>query len=392
MHSGPIASTHPLRAPTPASTHDADHPTSTVLIQLSYTFAGPAPPPLAPLRIRGDGESVQLTGVWPHRDLFAARRQLAAYFAALVPDTFVRCNFTGRIEPARALVEALTAPPTVASVFEARHAVADDHLIARLFGCYQLGESDVVVIADAIADVAEVYRFLTAWASFRLASLTAPPAEAARAGPRPAVSQPEPAWDRPFPWGYWLVSFADHDVADDDFWALCRDRLRASHLREAFDERMAAPAPKVVIEAADPADPDTAYVIGATRALALSSRQRQTAARLGATFATCPSAHDAAGYCDRVADGIGPETPLFAYREPARGALDSGWRFACLDPDHRHDADTLRIAPLSRAAAMPGLVDYLALSPGWVITREDGAFWLNAPGQAESHRDAGSAA
>jgi len=345
------------------------------VIQISYTFVGHAPDAVAPLRVMPVGDDLRLTGTWPHRDLAAARRQVATYLATLPPETKVRCNFTGRDKSAASWSDELRSPPTVANVFEARHAIVEGRLFARLFGCYQLGESDIVLVADEASDIAEVYRFVTAWATYRLGALT--------------TKDPEPAWDRPFPWGYWLVSFADSEVGDADFWSLLRDNLRSTHLRDAFDERMAAPAPRVVIEADDPGDPDTSYMIGATAALATNARQRQTADRHGADDLPSPSAQDAAGFCDRVfaAFEAGERPPFFAYREGARGPIDSGWRVACLDPEHRHDNDSLRIAPLSRSAVVPGFVDYLALPEGWVVTWEDDAFWTNAPGQEESHRD-----
>lgn len=352
------------------------------MIQLSFLVPDPAPEPAAPLRRIAHGEGqVRITGVWPHHDVAAARRQLAAYLAEIAPDHSVRCNLTGRSKPAAAWARELREPVTVSDLFVARHALIDDpetpgaqRLVARLFGLYQLGESDIVLIADGRSDVQEAYRFLTSWGAFRLSARSAPEAT-------------EPRWDRPFPWGYWLVSFTGADVGDDAFWALLRERFQTDHLRHAFDERMVTPPPRVVIEAADPADPETSYMIGATRALEVSAAQRRTAARLGVEAAPSPSAQDAAAFCDRIADRVG-SAPLFAYREPGRGPLDSGWRFACLDPDHVHDETSLRIAPLARAAAVDGLIDYLALPSGWVVTFEDDAFWINAPGQAESHLDA----
>lgn len=342
------------------------------MIQTSYSFTSTAPAAVPPLRIEPVGDSTRLTGSWPHHDLAAARRQVATYFATLPSETQVRCNFTGRTRTAAEWTTELRTPPTVTSVFEARHAIVDGRLFARLFGCYTLGESDIVLVADEASDVSEVYRFLTAWASFRLANPTE-----------------EPAWDRPFPWGYWLVSFAEHDVGDAEFWVLLRDNLRSTHLRDAFDERMAAPAPRIVIEAEDPGDPDTSYVIGASAALGANARQRQTADRHGADDVPSPSAQDAAGFCDRIfaAFEAGERPDFFAYREPSQGAVDSGWRIGCVDPEHRHDNDSLRIAPLARAAVVPGLVDYFALPPGWVVTREDNAFWTSRPGESESHRD-----
>lgn len=343
------------------------------MIQLSYDFDGDPPTVAAPLRANvsaaADGPArARLTGHWPHRDLAAARRQVAAVMATMPADRPVRCLFTGRTKPAATWATELATPPSVATVFEARHAIAEGRLWARLFGGYQLGESDIVLLADATADVAEVYRFLSAWGAYRLGDAV------------------EPVWDRPFPWGYHLVSFAEHDVGDADFWALCREVLGAQHLRGAFDERMASPPPRVVIEAAIPGDPDTSYMIGAAEALRARVRQRATRERLGADDAPSPSALDAAGYCDRLlaAWDSGADPDWFAYREPPRGDLDSGWRLGCVDPAHVHDDRSLRIDNLRRAR---GLRDYLALPPGWVVTREDGAFWTSAPGEAESHRD-----
>lgn len=332
---------------------------------------GPVPELAPPFRVETlAAGGTRVTGVWPHRDLWAARRQVAAAFAVLPSEVAVRCNFTGRTRPLSAWLPELAARPTVTAAFEARHAIVDGRLFARIFGLYQLGESDIVLVADADADVSEVYAFLSAWAGFRLGEAD------------------EPSWDRPFPWGWWLVSFAEHDVGDADFWALMRDALGSHHLRDAFDARMAAPAPRLVIEARDPADADTGYVIGAGHALAALARQRRTAQRLGAGPPASPSAQDAAGFCERVLSAFdqGSPRPFFAYREVSKGALDSGWRLGCLDPDHMHDATTLRIAPLGRAR-LGGLVDYLGLPSGWVVTWEEDAFWLTAPGDDKSHRD-----
>ena len=109
---------------------------------------------------------------------------------------------------------------------------------------------------------------------------------------------------------------------------------------------------------------------------------------MGMLSPASPSAQDAAGFCERVllAFDQGAPRPFFGYREVSKGALDSGWRLGCLDPDHVHDGTTLRIAPLGRAR-LAGLVDYLGLPSGWVVTWEEDAFWLTAPGDDKSHRD-----
>lgn len=351
------------------------------MIQLSYLLVGPVvdasiAEAVAPLRVEPLAGGVRVTGVWPHRDLAAARRQVASWLGRVPADQIVRCNLTGRERAAAAWVDELRQRPSASSVFEARHAVVDGRIFARLFGAYTFGESDIVLVCDEGVPVGELYRFMMAWAEYRLRELT-------------SSAPAELVWDRPFPWGYWLVSFAESDVGDADFWALLRESLRTAHLREAFDARMQAPSPHVVIEAADPADPDQGFVIGLTAALGTSARQRSVAERHGVDAIDAASAQDAAGFCDRVYGALeaGERAPLFAYREAARGPLDSGWRVGCLDPEHRHDHDTLRIAPLSRAAVVPGLTDYLALPAGWVVTFEDDAFWLNRPGEAESHRD-----
>jgi hypothetical protein len=359
------------------------------MILQSFLLHTDAPKPAPPLRAETlEPGQTRLTGLWPHRDLAAARKQVASYLAEVpAPDSQgshdshdfeVRCLLTGRTMPRSAWVETLRLRPTVQTTFEARHAITEGRLLARLFGMTQLGESDIVLIADPDVDVTDVYALLTAWATFRLGS-----------------AEP-PQWDRPFPFGYGMLSFTDHDVGDADFWALCRDSLLSQHLRIAFDDRMQPPPPKVLIEAPDLvslatlADPDVAFAIGATHTLRLRAAQRETALRLGADASSSPSATDAAGACDRLPLGpiSGPRTEFFAYREAPRGPIDSGWRFGCLDPDHHHDADSLRIAPLAQIAAPHrGLERYLALSPGWVVTFEEGRFYVTAPGTDVSHPD-----
>jgi hypothetical protein len=347
------------------------------MILQSFSVAVAVPPPVAPpLRLSALGDGFRLTGLWPHRDLFAARRQVAAWLAQLPPDAQTRCLLTGRHAEAASWVQALSARPTVASTFEARHAFAEGRLLARLFGLTQIGESDIVLIADPDVDVADVYALLSAWASARL------------------EAEAPPLWDKPFPFGYGILSFADHDVGDADFWALCRDALGSAHLREAFDDRMQPAPPKVLIEAPDREalanlqDPDLPFAIGASHTLRLRAAQRDTVRRLGAPEASSPSATDAAGACDRLPLGLTPGMEFFAYREAPRGPIDSGWRLGCLDPDHPHDAASLRIAPLAQVVAPHrGLERYLALPPGWVVTFEDGRFAVTPPGSELSHPD-----
>ena len=370
------------------------------MIQLSFLFeeveVEPAQKPAAPLRLEAvpavgaldSPNGWRLSGVWPHRDLRAARRQVDAYLALLDPATSMRCLFTGRAMTVAAWRASFREPVTVANTFEGRHALVEGRLFARLFGLYQLGESDVVLVADADTDVADVYEVLSAWASYRLASAE------------------DPKWDRPFPFGFGLLSFAEYDVGDADFWALMRDSLGSQHLRRAFDERMEAPAPRVFIEAEDAADPDTGYTIGVAATLSIRKRQRATVARLvdfyeeggagwlaalHAATNTSPNAQDAAGACERLAsrpakEWAGGQGDFFAYREESRGPLDSGWRLGCLDPDHVHDDASLRILPLGQLARGP-LVDYLGLPAGWAVTFEDGRFWTTPPGESRSFPD-----
>lgn len=353
-----------------------------VMIQVSFELGPDITPPrvAAPLRLEPTGFGHRLTGHWPHNDLQAARRQVSGALADLAATSALTCLFTGRTQPLADWRLEWAAPPTVASTFEARHAIVEGRLFARLFGSYQLGESDVVLVADGGSDVAEVYELLSSWARFRL--------EPRREAPR---------WDRPFPYGYGLLSFAESEVGDAEFWNLMRESLQSHHLRRAFDDRMESPSPRVLIESEDPADPDAPYAIGAAHTLAARARQRQTLARLasfyeGAPFAdtlesgsASPNAQDAALACDRYTERPGD---AFAYREAPKGPLDSGWRFGCLDPDHTHTPSTLRILPLGQAVrSAPAFLDYLALPAGWSVTLESGERFTTPPGEDRSYPD-----
>lgn len=351
------------------------------MIQLSFML-GPEVPVLtvaAPLRSEPVGDGQRLCGVWPHDDLAAARRQMLLACGPLPDDTALLCLFTGRRQDMAAWRGEWSTAPTVASTFEARHAVVEGRLFARLFGSYQLGESDVVLVADQNTDVAEVYELLTSWARFRLEKRREPP-----------------RWDRPFPYGYGLLSFAEHEVGDTDFWSLMRDALQSHHLKLAFDDRMEAPSPHVFIECEDPANPDAPYAIGVTRTLSVRASQRGTLVRLstfyeGASFGALehlqsPNAQDAAGACDRFVDRPGAD--CFAYREAPRGPLDSGWRFGCLDSDHVHNEAAFRIVPLGQAVTRaPAFRDYLALAPGWAVTLEGGQRFTTPPGEERAFID-----
>lgn len=355
------------------------------MIQVSFELGPLITPPsvAAPLRLTASDHGHRLTAVWPHDDLQAARRQLIAALAELADPHPLTCLFTGRTQPLSAWRAEWSSRPTVASTFEARHALVEGRLFARLFGSYQFGESDVVLVADGESDVAEVYELLSSWARFRL--------EGRREAPR---------WDRPFPYGYGLLSFAESEVGDAEFWSLIRDALQSQHLKRAFDDRMESPSPRVFIESEDPADPDSPYAIGVARTLALRARSRATLARLatfyeGAPFssalsaaATSPNAQDAALACDRYLERPGD---AFAYREPPKGPLDSGWRFGCLDPEHGHDPSTLRILPLGQAIrSAPAFLDYLALPAGWTVTLEGGERFTTPPGEERSYPDEAS--
>jgi hypothetical protein len=349
------------------------------MIQLSFALPGrppasvPAPP--APLRVADHPDGLRLTGVWSHRDLAAARAEVVAWLVRADATEAVDL-FTGR---PMTLAE-LSAPPTVANLFQARHTTLEGRIWARLFGCYALGESDVVASVDPDVPIEALYRLLSHYATFRLADLADGGGDRRR--------------DRPIPYGYWFLGLADADVADQDFWAMLRDGLHSRHLRSAFDDRMATPSPVFLMEAASVAGEITGWQLGVTRAASLEDLHLRTARRWGASggIAT-PSAHDAAGACDRaLAASAGADR--FAYRElPGGGGgqpndLDSGWRLACDDPDHRHDRDSFRIVPLHQAvAAAPELLPYLGLPAGSVVLREAGALWVQPPGHERAWRE-----
>ncbi|MCC6623212.1 MAG: hypothetical protein IT385_18275 [Deltaproteobacteria bacterium] len=353
------------------------------MIQLSIGLVDVAPDALpdvpVPLVRTAMPWGTRVTGVWSG-GLGAARGALATWLGAVDPELVVRDLLTGRLGSASETAARLAAPPSVHNVLSARHTILDGRIWARLFGCYALGEADLVVSAELDVDVARVYELLGRWGGFRL--------EAHAQGAGAAAFDPE----RPIPYGYWLVGTTGADVADAAFWATLRDRLESAHIKDAFDARMATPSPRVVIEAdrVDAPEPG-AWLVGASRALRTVAAQRATLERLGldpsAQARATPHAHDAAGFCDRL-DDVSRVDAFFAHREEPQSELDSGWRFGCLDEAHVHDAASLRLAPLYRLTTRhPGLVPYLTLPPGWVVVREDGAWWLRPPGEERAYRD-----
>jgi hypothetical protein len=330
-----------------------------------------------------------VTGAWVGEGakvLATARGALGTWLAAAMPALGEAVEvvdlFTGLpTDPA-----ALARPVTVQSVCTARHAIVDGRIWARLFGLYALGESDVVASADGDIPVEEVYRLLTHYARWRLE----PPRDGRDTKRTPAAG-PDEEGARPMPYGYGLIGLADADVGDAAFWAMLRERLATEHLIHAFDARMAAPAPMVLCEAEDLDLPDPErFVVGVSQTLRVRTAQLAVRARWGIPSEArieAPCACDAAGFCSRL-DVVADVRDFFAYREPPKGPLDSGWRFGCLDEAHRHDETTLRIAPLARLEKrFPGLAAYLALPPGWLILREDGAFWVQPPDEARALRD-----
>lgn len=345
------------------------------MIQLSFLVPAspPPPPPPAPMRLEPHPHGVRVTGVWD-APLAAARATLGRWLASLPADAPVVDLLLGLEQPAAEAAARLAAPPTPTNALSARHCVIAGRPWLRLFGLYQLQRADLVVALAPDADLAAGYELLT-----RLGA-----AHLARPTPLPR--------DRPLPFGYWLIGFGDADLADDATWDLLRDGLGSGHLADAFDDRMATPAPALVIEADDVtwAEPDR-WLVGASRAVRTWAAQRRAAARLGlGPLRDVPNAHDAAIACPRVHEmgELGESDDFFAYREPPQSELDSGWRFGCLDPGHVHDPSTTRIIQLKRVVArVPGLAQYVGLPPGWVVTREDGGWWLTAPDDPRSFLD-----
>lgn len=344
------------------------------MIQLSFAVVGPTPPvPPPPMRLGAHPLGVRVTGVW-EAPLADARRELAEWLQQLPGETAVVDLLLGREETAAAAAARLAAPPSVNTALAARHAIIAGRPWLRVFGLYQLGRPDLVIALEPDVDIGAAYVLATRLGAAQLAR---------------AVDFPR---DRPLPYGFWLIGFGGADLADEATWDLLREHLGAGHLADAFDGRMATPAPQIVIEAADVlhGEPDR-WVVGASRAVRTWAAQAATSRRHGLPApADVPNATDAAIVCDRV-DLVGDPDPatFFAVREPATSELDSGWRCACLDPDHVHDERSTRIVPLSRLAArFPPLAAYLALPPGWVVTRDEGAYWLTAPGDERSLLDA----
>jgi len=329
-----------------------------------------APP--APLRLSEHTSGVRLTGRWDHNRLQEGRLAAASWLEAAGFTEAVDL-FSGQVFQVRTWLE----PLTLANVFSARHALIEGRIWARLFGLYALGESDVVASVDADMPIEALYRLLSHYGAFRLE-------EHRQASERRR--------DRPLPYGYWFLGLADSDVADADFWGILRDALYSKHLREAFDDTMETPAPLFLMEAPAVDGEFGSFELGVSRAARLEDDQLRAARRFGVVGRVlAPSAHDAAGICDRLEASLtdaATNTELFAYREAPQGDLDSGWRFGCLDPDHAHDRDAFRIVPLHRAISLnPAFVDYLALPVGAVVSRDEGAMWVQPPGDTKSYRD-----
>jgi hypothetical protein len=348
------------------------------MVQLSCAVIGrspddmPAPP--APLVVDAHPDGCRVAGAFPSGvSLAEARARMAAFLTeagvAEAVDLFLGRPFA----PA-----AWGQPPGLADLFVARHAAFGGRVWARLFGLYALGESDVIASVDPKVPEEALYRLLTHYAAFRLDA---------------HYRAVEHRRDRPIPYGYWFLGLADADLADDAFWATLRTELHTQHLRHAFADGMATPAPLFLTEAPAVDEAFGAFDLGVTRAALSEDRQLRAARRFGvAGRVEAPSSHDAAGLCDRL-DAALQRAPaealeLFAYREAPRSDLDSGWRFGCTDPDHVHDRDAFRVVPLHRAVALaPPIADYLALPPGFVVALEEGAFWVQPPGESRAFRD-----
>ncbi len=354
------------------------------MIQLSYTVSGlhaddraalvaaVGVNPALRVRVEADGE-LGLTACWPSwgpERLSHARQVIADVLTGCPPETPCLSRFTGFAGRADRLIARLRAPVTAETAFGARHVVLGDRVWGRLLGGYQLGLPDLVVSASLQTPVEAVYDVLTLLARYLMAE-----------GERIV-------WDRPLPFGYWLLGFGDAELADAETWRLLRDGLGTGYLKAAFDDRMKTPAPKIVIEAETlSASGPTDWTPGSVRALQLHVAQRELCARWGVDGRSAPpNAYDAAGVCERLVSEA--RDAFFGYREPPQSPLDSGWRFGCMDPDHVHDATTLRVQPLIDAIGhAPGFITASALPAGWVVSREEGRYWMKAPGVEESVLD-----
>ncbi len=342
------------------------------MIQLSFELrgavAGPAPEPLRLAPVAG---GARLTGVWP-AGLAAARAQVAGFLATVPPAAPVIDLLLGLEETAAAAADRLAKPPTAARCLHARQCVIEGTRWIRLFGLYQLGRSDLVAAVEPDVDLDDAYRLMTRLGEAHL---------------RHPDSSPLPR-DRPFAFGYWLLGEGGAELADDAFWRRLKQGLGSHHLARAFDERMETPPPRFVLEADDVtwAEPDR-WVFGVSRAVRTFSAQARACDRFEAgALLGAPNANDAIMLCDR----LDAADSFFAYREAPLDPNDSGWRFACLDPDHRHDEASSRLSNLRHLTArFPELVQYLALPPGWVVSREGGAWWVTPAGTERTFEDQG---
>jgi hypothetical protein len=357
----------------------------TAMIQLAFAIeisehatspSLPVPPP--PLRLGAHPFGRRVTGVWEDTSWTHAREEVAMWLDRLQPEHRVIDLLLGRGETAAEAAARLRQPVSVGACFHARHAPLDDLIWVRLFGLYQLGRPDLVLGVESDVDLHAAYAFLNRFAAFQIAAVENPE--------RPALEQ-----DKPIPFGHWRVGFGGADLADDAFWELLRGALQTQHLSTAFDDRMSAPAPWFVIEADDVTEADDdRWLLGGSRAIRTFDAQARACGRMGlGAPVEVPHAADAAVFCTRIASG--QEGPgFFAYRGLAQGPIDSGWHFACLDDTHVHDETTTRIAPLSLLTREnPALTQYFGLPQGWVVTFEEGQYWVTAPGETRALLDEG---
>ncbi len=336
---------------------------------LADAAAGGLPEPFVAERLDGEGAPrTRLTAVWPEGDLAHGRRAMAALLARLPADTRVEDLLVGHAEPAGAAVARLTPPPDAGNAFAVRHGHLGDRVVARLMGLYQLGRPDIVT---EVAPDVPFERLTTLFGQLAAHQLAAD-------GPPPPGEL--------LPYGYWMLTLGSSTLHDDATWRQLRDALGTGFLRQAFDARMATPAPNVLVEA-ELMDPDQEYqwVYGVSRCLRVLDAQARALTRLGVAGAPAsPCAADVALVCSRVEGAA----EVFAQRARPRAETDSGWQFGCADPDHVHDDETVRFAAVDHLAGrFPEIVQYLGLPAGWVVHRDEVGWWLQAPGDDRAYLD-----
>lgn len=336
-----------------------------ILVDAPGDSLGAAPFPLVAAPVNG---GTRLTGVWASNDIKAAYAQVADVLEVVGDDVEVVDLLTGRRETAAAAKQRMRDVANVRDVFTWRSFQWEGLTFWRLFGGYVFGKPDLIVEFESDVAESSVAEALSHLARYLWMS------------PRELVA------GEPIPYGHWLLSAASSTLYGDEFWDAARDGLGTAHLKDAFGPQMVAPAPLFIIEARTMVmGGNFEWVVGASRAARTLGEQARTHARLAGVFGidagiamAPPFAQDPAV----VGSDLEGSKSVFGQRRKGVAEDDSGWHFGSADGGDGPPATDrqLGVSTVSHLVdRLPGLVRYLALPEGWVVTHDAEGFWVSPP-------------